>query len=462
MAATALATLAPAAAALGAARKLPERSSNAWSTSLIVMSGKKPEQKPEPTPRRRLDQMLQLPLAVKSTLATVLGALALPDGARAAADGALHSMDSGLTDFASVVYDNPLVVAAAVAVPTVIFTVLGKNYAGDVSPPDALKLLKESNALLLDVRAKSERGEEGSPSLKSVRKKPRSVPFEKEVDGEVEQDPAFADKVTALRGASPDSAILVLDQDGARAPAAASVLANADFRKVYVVKGGAQGWKESGLPWDEPGLPFKVDLGVFREALGSVGTPNVPASTLGVAAAAGISLLLLSEIETTLQLVGSAALLQIFLKRLLFAKDRKETLEQLQAFLDTKVAPEALVDDFKQMGSMLLSTVEPSSEAASKARDRGGAALSEAGAEAEAAASRAADEASGTAGKLANEVSSAASSWGSNGGAGPAVDGGIVPSASSTDLPQTSRPRSPPYSQVPDLKPPTSRTPSRQ
>jgi hypothetical protein len=53
------------------------------------------------------------------------------------------------------------------------------------------------------------------------------------------------------------------------------------------------------------------------------------------------------QAETALQLLGSAAAVQVFVTKLLFAKDRKETIGQLQKFLDTKIAPQELVAQWK-------------------------------------------------------------------------------------------------------------------
>nr|DAD40341.1 TPA_asm: hypothetical protein HUJ06_014664 [Nelumbo nucifera] len=57
--------------------------------------------------------------------------------------------------------------------------------------------------------------------------------------------------------------------------------------------------------------------------------------------------------ETILQLLGSAALVQFVSKKLLFAEDRKVTLKQVDKFLNTKVAPKELVDETKQIGKAL-------------------------------------------------------------------------------------------------------------
>lgn len=468
-------------ASFGAAKAIQERSSGPRKNTLTIIG--RSRQKLEPVSRKRCDRVpLPLPFPVaplKSTLAAVLGALLLPGGARADVDDVLASLDNGLEGTSLFVQENPLVVAgglAAVLVPTLVISLFaGKGYAGDVSPEDALKLLEQPNSLLLDIRGKAEKAAEGSPSLKSVKKKPKTVAFEIEEDDAIYQDPAFADKVAALQGASPETVVVVLGGSGGLAATAASVLAKADFSKVYVVKGGAESWKESGLQWDEPGRPFKVDLGVFKDALGSVEGPKLPASTLGVAAAAGVSVLLLSELETALQLLGSAAILQLFVKKFLFAEDRKTSFSQIQTFLDTKIAPEALVDDIKQIGNVLLKEGQAVTGGADDAFSGKG---DGAAAEAKGALSAVAAEASSAAREVSGQVSSAAAeatnavakategaassteeASGGPGAASTTAEGSGGSTSSSTDLPPSSRPLSP-YAQFPDLKPPSSPTPS--
>ena len=66
--------------------------------------------------------------------------------------------------------------------------------------------------MLLDVRTKNNRKESGSPSLKPLKLKAVSVPFEVE-DGELlNVDGEFAQKVLALKGITPGSDVIVLDK----------------------------------------------------------------------------------------------------------------------------------------------------------------------------------------------------------------------------------------------------------
>eukprot|EP01018_Ginkgo_biloba_P011517 Gb_23540 [translate_table: standard] len=82
--------------------------------------------------------------------------------------------------------------------------------------------------------------------------------------------------------------------------------------------------------------------------------PGLIQVTLVVTAATGFGLVAFSEVETALQLLGSAALAQLFVKKLLFAEDRRRTFEELESFIDTEVAQKELVSELKGIGNALL------------------------------------------------------------------------------------------------------------
>lgn len=117
--------------------------------------------------------------------------------------------------------------------------------------------------------------------------------------------------------------------------------------------------QEKELPWLMPAKAFKFDIGNLKNLVGTgegvdVGAGDLLPKTLGIAAAAGVGFVVLSEAETTLQLLGTVAALQLFAKKFLFAEDRKKTIQELKTFLDTKIAPKDLVDDVKEIGRVLL------------------------------------------------------------------------------------------------------------
>jgi len=112
---------------------------------------------------------------------------------------------------------------------------------------------------------------------------------------------------------------------------------------------GSRGWKSSNLPWKEPAKGFSFDLG---ELFGD-GSDSLPL-TIGLAAATGLGVLAYTEIETLLQFLGSAAIVQLVATKLLYAEDRQKTLKQIDEFFNKKVAPKDLVDEIKEIGQALL------------------------------------------------------------------------------------------------------------
>jgi chitinase domain-containing protein 1 len=160
----------------------------------------------------------------------------------------------------------------------------------------------------------------------------------------------------------------------------------------------------------------------------------------------------LEQAETALQLLGSAALVQVFVKKFLFADDRQKTLKEIQTFFDTKIAPKEIVDELKGIGKVLLPTDEEVKQAAAILEDT----LSTT------SLSRSKEPARPSSASTAFKVDEP-----------PALDApvpleefnlasmeGYTASPGPADLPQSTTPLSP-YTQYPGLKPPTSPTPSQ-
>ncbi|CAD6247366.1 unnamed protein product [Miscanthus lutarioriparius] len=227
----------------------------------------------------------------------------------------------GLVDF---VNENPLVVAAgvaAVALPLLLAQILGggggsKPYAVVSARAAYQRLLEEPDAQLVDIRPLKDAREAGTPDLKEAKKKAAAVPF-----------------------------------DGNSGLVAELVTANG-YKAAFAVKDGAEGsrgWKSSNLPWKAPAKGFSFDLG---ELFGD-GSDGLPV-TIGLAAATGLGVLAYTEIETLLQFLGSAAVVQLVVTKLLYAEDRQKTLKQIDEFFNKKVAPKELVDEIKEIGQALL------------------------------------------------------------------------------------------------------------
>ncbi|XP_039061378.1 rhodanese-like domain-containing protein 4, chloroplastic isoform X1 [Hibiscus syriacus] len=265
------------------------------------------------------------------------------------------------------VTENPTVAtggAVALAVPLILSQLFknSKPWGVETSKSAYAKLGEDATAQLLDIRGAKEFREAGGPDIRGFGKKPVSIAF----NGE--DKPGFFKKL-ALKFKEPETTTLfIMDNpsavkfvlkarfDGNSELVAELVTANG-FKAAYAIKDGAegpQGWMNSGLPWIPP--KKGLDLSNLTETLsGALGDGSDGLSvTLGLAAATGLGLLAFSEIETVLQLVGSAAIIQLLSKKLLFAEDRKQTLKQIDEFLSTKVAPKELIDDMKEIGAALI------------------------------------------------------------------------------------------------------------
>ncbi|KAJ8748479.1 hypothetical protein K2173_003376 [Erythroxylum novogranatense] len=255
--------------------------------------------------------------------------------------------------------ENPTVIAGvtALAVPLVLFQALKSSKPWGVeSARKAYEVLGDDvNAQLLDIRAPAEFRQVGAPDVRGLSKKPVSIFYK------VEDKQGFLKKLS-LKFKEPESTtLIILDKYDGNSEVVAELVTVNGFKAAYAIKDGAEGprgWMNSGLPWSSPKKVLSLDA--LTDGISSAfeeGADALPV-TLGIAVAAGLGALAFSEVETILQLLGSAAIIQFASKKLLFAEDRKKTLEQVDEFLNTKVAPIELVDEVKQIGSALLPTTD--------------------------------------------------------------------------------------------------------
>ncbi|KAB2595830.1 rhodanese-like domain-containing protein 4 [Pyrus ussuriensis x Pyrus communis] len=256
----------------------------------------------------------------------------------------------------SFVTDNPAVVAggfAVLAVPLILSQVLPKPFGVESARSAYVKLGEEANAQLLDIRSPADFRQIGTPDVKGLGKKAVSIVYKGE------DKPGFLKKLSLKFKEPENTTLFILDKFDGNSELVAELVTVNGFKAAYAIKDGAEGprgWVNSGLPWTPPKKALSFDFGNLTDALnGAVGEDSGALSlSLGVAAATGLGLLAFTELETILQVLGSAALVQFASKKLLFAEDRKETLQQVDKFLTTKVAPKELVDDIKQIGTALL------------------------------------------------------------------------------------------------------------
>ncbi|XBI21250.1 protein THYLAKOID RHODANESE-LIKE, chloroplastic isoform X2 [Aegilops tauschii subsp. strangulata] len=341
----------------------------------------------------------------------------------------------GLVDF---VAQNPLVVAAGlavVAVPLVVSQVLGgasKPYETVSVKAAYRRLLEEPDAQLVDIRPLKDAREVGSPDISEAKKKAAAVPY----DGEDKN--GFLKKL-ALRFKDPENTtLIILDKFDGNSELVAELVTSNGYKGAFAVKDGAEGprgWQSSDLPWTAPKKGFSLDFGeLFGD--GSEGLPV----TIGLAAATGLGLLAYTEIETVLQFLGSTAVIQLVASKLVYAEDRKKTLQQIDDFFNKKIAPKELVDEIKEIGQALLpSSGEAKSQPAAATAAAPAAATATAAPVAEPAAPAAA---TATAAPVAEPEA-------------PAVE---ASTESPPDTATSSRPLSP-FANYPDLKPPASPSP---
>lgn len=138
------------------------------------------------------------------------------------------------------------------------------GYAGDITPKEALALLKsDPKAQLVDVRSAAEWTFVGVPDLSSLQRKPILVEWQvfPGMGRNAEFDQAVAERLKA-EGVTASTPITFLCRSGARSKAAAIAMTAQGFTKCFNVaggfegdvdaerhRGGTNGWKADGLPW---------------------------------------------------------------------------------------------------------------------------------------------------------------------------------------------------------------------
>jgi rhodanese-related sulfurtransferase len=138
------------------------------------------------------------------------------------------------------------------------------GYAGDVSPVEALDILRhDPRAQLVDVRTTAEWAFVGAPDLSSLGRELHKVEWQRYPD--MSPNPDFVGIVAERlkrSGADEGTPILFLCRSGARSRAAAMAMTMAGYHRALNVAGGFEGdgnaeghrgtsggWKAAKLPW---------------------------------------------------------------------------------------------------------------------------------------------------------------------------------------------------------------------
>jgi len=140
------------------------------------------------------------------------------------------------------------------------------GYAGDLLAVDAYALLEgEASSILIDVRTKAEWAYVGTPDLHALGKTPLFLEWQSYPSMAVDAD--FVARLEAQlqsAGVERGASLVFLCRSGARSRGAATALTNAGWGPCFNVsdgfegpldglrrRGGAGGWKASGLPWTQ-------------------------------------------------------------------------------------------------------------------------------------------------------------------------------------------------------------------
>ncbi len=138
----------------------------------------------------------------------------------------------------------------------------GRGYAGDVDCNESWDILnRDAAAVLVDVRAVPEWDFVGLPDLGSIGKQTAMVQWQ--IYRGPAPNPEFLAELEAA-GVAKDATVLFLCRSGARSTAAAIAATAAGYATCYNIAGGFEGppdgaahrgsvdgWKASGLPWEQ-------------------------------------------------------------------------------------------------------------------------------------------------------------------------------------------------------------------
>jgi rhodanese-related sulfurtransferase len=126
---------------------------------------------------------------------------------------------------------------------------LNLSYAGDVTPPQAFKLVSRQAATLIDVRTVEERQSVGYVA---------DAPHVAWATGQaLERNPHFIRELESKAGKL--DVILFLCRSGRRSVAAAEAASRLGFKNVFNVTEGFEGEQGQNNGWRARGLPWKKD-----------------------------------------------------------------------------------------------------------------------------------------------------------------------------------------------------------
>lgn len=126
---------------------------------------------------------------------------------------------------------HPVLIAAfaAVLIFIVISEVRRKSGSREIGAKDAVRLINDENALVLDIR---EPGDYKAGHIINA----KNIPYSR------------LSEETAVAGGDKDRLIIVYCKSGTNSPAACGKLQAAGYTRVHCLKNGLLGWQEENLP----------------------------------------------------------------------------------------------------------------------------------------------------------------------------------------------------------------------
>ncbi|CAD7695992.1 unnamed protein product [Ostreobium quekettii] len=222
--------------------------------------------------------------------------------------------------------------------------------------PSALAQIVKSSPRVAVVDMRPRAGRSGGPDWGRYGKRAASIPYSPAKGNGVDSN--FGRRVARLRGVGNGAMVVLVDADGTLAPSAArEVLKLPGIGSVRYIKGGAEGWKASGMPWRSGlALPSITLPSVSVDGIAESYRANPGAYNLGLGAgvAAISTALLISELDALLEVVGLIGFAQLFLRNMVFAEDRKQAMGKLREIRDEKIAVGSAGQDLRRLASAVL------------------------------------------------------------------------------------------------------------
>lgn len=323
----------------------------------------------------------------KTAMAGVAASGLLPAGAAVADELKFDPASLSTVDISTQIANNPVEAAVSVSAVVLAVTFLAtavQTSGGKIRPLSNRRLVKfiknTPKTLLVDIRRKKVVNRDGGPDWSQYGTKALGLSFTGHGKRRSTPDPYFGERFSKLRGLRKGTMVVLVDTDGSQAPAAArQILRTMGYKKIFYLQGGTNAWKAGDMPWKsrvslkipeytlpelqipELKLPevkvslpsvADLDLGKLSEAYNeNAGAYNAGLLLSLVAVSLAVAV---TEFDAVLEFVGLVAATQLLARRMLFAKDREETLRQFREIRDEKLALSEAGNDLKRLAATVF------------------------------------------------------------------------------------------------------------